>query len=579
MSHNLALTQNYIENQSVNDDDRTNKIRDVFACNTGLPIPWDAWQEAQKRKQTLREQTNRIVELYKEVDINLEKDSNISLIGDVTGQHMQLQAFRNTVFLPTIAQRNRIPYLNNVTYYLENNRHAQKFARYAVITSGHRCSIDELQGRLRWFHRKLSKLIFELRSKYNIEVLVRVTEITVTEEEDGNWSFHPHANVLYVPPFLGEKWEKDVLPFIHGFMGTHWMDCGRIREIREVIKYCFKPDDILQFLEACPDLRANLFDALFNQRMIECHGNFKLFKKGLDDEKFKCIRVRYKRDGQTISRMEKVPKFPKGAAPEKDATGGVDNATENYVIGRVMPYAVFTQYAEPCSLVMNYNPDPQTDKGIENLECILKPRHSEALEHWVMNGAPEPGVAVTLSDADDLGNVLTFPAKAQKSADPYRVHTCSISVPQNQPDEIRTRMEDYSQINWKSKFAEKNPFSMISDRMKQKCSRMMYNFALPDHMRNTISISLIAESLNFEFKIYDIAQVYLDIFAHQEGNGYLFRNDLSGKCTISVIDLPDTDKLRNTCIDRATRDIEKLWKFNVLDCCKDGDQLIYKLRE
>ena len=304
----------------------------------------ELWEKGQKQNQYLLDQTYKIADQLEAEGIEAYQHQDLTLFGLHSKSYKKLPNFRNITFLPYVARKNRNKILKPLEFYLQ--RHPN--ARFATITSGVRCTLEELPDRAKWMHRQISKcnatkFMKDARAKF----VFRSTELGEVYPlgSDGEVSCHPHCHTLLVlDRFLPKDQWSTLLERIHGFFGTHYQDCGKIKNVRELVKYCVKPSDFEHL--SSKDV-VSLYHATKNLRLVESLGSFRECKRKLKEDRMKLVR----RKGV----LKKVPNWVGGATVDK-ATRCFQPIREDdpvvpQIVAWCVPSRVFTPVTEPVFLV------------------------------------------------------------------------------------------------------------------------------------------------------------------------------------------------------------------------------------
>lgn len=354
-------------------------FEDVLAHNTGQQVPTQLWESGQSRLHELLRQTNELADLLESQDIRAREDrTGIVVLGEVTGQIEEHRDFRPIRFLPLVAQRERQGMLNALIYF-QANADGGRYMRYAVVTAGERIHAHgPLREVIKKLSRDISRWASEASKRYGVETVYRGTEFTV----DRNGTYHPHANVLFIPrrKLPPEEW-SEFLSWSRQRLGAHWKDCGKLSEPREALKYPFKPTD----LHGRPgDEIAWLFGELFRMKLAQPLGAFKRFWKELEANKEKIGRL-YGSGGDTPP-LQRIRKQERESVTRSEAPR---TWQENKLICRTSPQARFSPFMEPLTIIENYTAHPETEGGKLRL-WQLQQRQAEARKLWNRNGAPAP---------------------------------------------------------------------------------------------------------------------------------------------------------------------------------------------
>lgn len=356
---------------------------DVASAGTGLSAPDDR-SEYEIARALLIRQSAEIEHRLGRIGIDMRpkaSTANTVSVGNVTGVVEQSERqFRKCRFLPVVAKADRASWIREVEYFL---RHDPKgsFARYGVITCGPREEfgdgfVDRSKKAIARTESNIRRWINESRDQYGIDVILKTLEAATNQQ-----SSHNHFNAVYIPRRKLKKGEfGQWLAFSRRRLASHWKDCGRIRDIREVIKYACKitGQDSLETLDDAAF--GSMFDLLHGKTTIQAHGSFAEFRKRLETEKKKVVWMRKANAPPFLVIMRKQTKTrTPGPKP-------VDELKENLIIGRQLPRAMGTGLLEPVTIVQNYCENPTTSEGKRRL-AVLQGHIEQATKWAARNGA------------------------------------------------------------------------------------------------------------------------------------------------------------------------------------------------
>ena len=392
----------------------------LVELNTGLSLDPAAWRDRCTAADKLHQQTEHLASLLEEAGIKAYQDTEITAISAVTGKVDQLDSFRPIRFLPAVAARERRPHLNALRYFLESNVPARRYTRYAVVTYGEPIQAHgQLREAIADLTRRISKWSHEIRQKYDIEVLYRGLEYTrkLRNDDDENYTYHLHANVLYWPhrQLRAAEW-AEFLSYTKDKIKSHWRDNGKIKDVREIVKYVIKPDD-LKDIEA--DEVKWLFEQTFKTRVSTPMNSFKDFVSELEENRQKIVFV----GKQGLKLVEKARRLDHSKREDRPKSG---IKPKNIILGVTLPQFRNSPWAEPVVLVQNYEPDAVGEGAVE-FRVRLKMLRDDARKDWDKNGAPDPAVALAVADAWKSGAENVEPIR-RPGGDLYTVHTCRVIV-------------------------------------------------------------------------------------------------------------------------------------------------------
>jgi hypothetical protein len=390
-------------------------------------------------------------------------ESNVVAISAVTGIATPLNSYRPIRFIPLVASRDRRPMLNGLRFWIDEECTRPDHLRYGVITAAERVpAFGELRKVLQDFHRDISRWASEAFAVYGIKVQFRGSEFTrktaaergMDDHHPDQMIYHPHANVLMQPmrllPKEGRGSWAEFLSWTWKEFGAHWQDCGIVQDPAEIVKYVVKPDEMK---DLTPEEAKWLHESLFRLNLAQPMGDFREWWSALQERGGKVIRVKAG-EGSRLVIVQKSKKLDHSKSDEpadgpedrpedspQDCPGDDPNP-ENIFIGATLPMWQHTPWAEPSLLVMNYNPLTMSRAAHERL-AEIRFEQQAAREIWDRSGAPAPETALQIArewrEAGAATNVAAFPSalkartrdalKADQARPPYRVHTCSLTVP------------------------------------------------------------------------------------------------------------------------------------------------------
>ena len=407
----------------------------------------DAWQERRSRDRILEDQTETLADALERTGIRARGDSNVVAVGLVTGAIAPMNTYRTICFLPSIAQRERRPMLNELRLFRHKHK-KHKYMRFGVVTNGQTvpvgglppADVDELPKDHEYFelcrrvqdlNRMCSRFADWARNHWGVDVLFRGTEFTVKERDgDQVLSVHPHANLLYTPrrPMKKREWQAFLEAAAVQFEGFWWKDCGVLEDPNEAIKYAFKPAELDDLDDAAIHW---LYHQTFRLKMTQPMGEFQNWRNETlweyTEREDVTVRSRKARkvitleyaDGSTSLDIVTTRKRPVAGPKKRDTDREDGPPPENVLMSITTPQRRFSPYAEPCALMMNYTRAPASEWGRDSLS-ELEDRASVARDIWYMNGAPDPATALAVG----IGQAAARDGEAGRVA-AYSVHTRS----------------------------------------------------------------------------------------------------------------------------------------------------------
>ena len=416
----------------------------VAIVNTGRGMDPEKWRERKHCDARLRAQTEDLAAALERTGVRARNAGDVVAVGLVTGAVEALNSYRKICFLPTVAQRDRRPMLNELHYFREHHDRHDKFMRYAVVTSGPRVPLGglppprllgepkagpyyELRDRISKLSRSISRFAQWACETHDIDVVFRGIEFTVEQREGDDFlSAHPHANVLYTPGRKLKKAEWTAFLKGAGEQFGWWRDCGKLRDPNEAIKYPFKPAELDSRRIGDAGVRW-LYEQTFGLPMAQPMGAFKAWRS---DELW---TIAAGADGKPRPRQHRKVvslEYPTGtelglcsirhrSKPESTTVKREDDRRplENLLLGITAPQRRHSAWSEPQALVMGYTESPGSELGQDALERMAA-ESVKATVNWYRNGAPDPGVALAVS----RGQAAAREGEAVKVA-AFSVHT------------------------------------------------------------------------------------------------------------------------------------------------------------
>lgn len=278
-------------------------------------------------------------------------------------------------------------------------------------------------------------------------VLLRSDELTFKRSPVvGMNGCHLHSNVVYFTrkKMTKAKWSA-WLEWSHKKLGgVHWRDCGRLKDVREVVKYVSKlsygsqgltkaerDGGMLGLNELTADELGWLFRETYRAKMCQAMGNFANYRRVLTIENTRIRSVRLRSGRVSLARVRRSKNVTK---PNVPGAGRVDNI----VLGRMASHPRFSDTYEPCTLVKNYNPQTETGMGRIGLDVIQS--NARQATRWAKQNRKRWGLNVHTM-------TLTVPTldttKHEKPDNPPPPVPCSIERndvprPDNAPQDAQT---------------------------------------------------------------------------------------------------------------------------------------------
>lgn len=311
----------------------------------------EQWEKGQAHHNTLVKQSHDIAEKLESVGIEAyNHDQDLTLIGLHSRQHKVVPNFRNINFIPSVARKNRNRQSKELSYYLQENSNCRMW----TISTGTRCNSSELGNRVKKLHRQISRInSMTFMREAGASFVFRATEFGEVAPSGDDLSFHPHAHALLkLDRYLDKQTWTKLLSKVRAYFGAYSQDNGRIRNPRELVKYCVKPSD-LEHLDASQLVL--LFRASQGLRLCESLQGFRKLRGRLRSDKMKVVQrkgimklVPSWNQAQTVEESVFTP-LPTGDAPSPS------------VLAWCVPARVFTPITEPIMLVHGLaHRDPST---------------------------------------------------------------------------------------------------------------------------------------------------------------------------------------------------------------------------
>ncbi len=353
-------------------------------------------------------------------------EGKLSIVGLMTGESVDVVAYRHLNFLPSVAADNRSQLCKRLAYFAEKN----PYLRYLVFTNGPRCGIRDLRDRLRRLHRAVSQIASEPALKHwGITFELRVSEVTAAKAftddsgevlvehpsgdiskrapagegvKDGEWSYHPHANVIINKArFLADDEWREYLSWMHAVCPGAWNDNGVLKDAKEAVKYFTKPAEII---EHTPAELVGLYAATFGLHLAQTMSAFRAFALKLKDDRVK-LSHRLCRDGVWRWCFVRL-------STKEQKLGDAGGTCIDSILSLLSPQPKFLPRLEPCALVSNYSGQFERMLRTSNIEDYLKAFHSR----W--NGISAVGADVGSTPSPKLLSTTSggFAAKRPQAA-------------------------------------------------------------------------------------------------------------------------------------------------------------------
>jgi hypothetical protein len=305
-------------------------------------------------------------------------------IGLVTGSILRDGGWRNSNVLPATAKRNRANMLGAFQLWLAETPAAARYCRYCVISSGVRCSLDDLPKRLRWFNARLGRFVERAPSdRWQVDVQLVALEVTFEREADGGVSCNLHANIVYWPQrVLGSEGWTEFLGWMRKHFGVSQIeDTGTLAKPEEVIKYVCKPSEVMQLTS---EETRFLAEALHRKQLVRTTGTFGAFCAKLREDRHKVrfdrqakawcrvqMRTREQVERDAVEREQRAEAVSDRKAKDGETFTAI---VENQILFQTLPQARASLLAESFVGVRHYTPNPKTEAGRRNLGILEERR-------------------------------------------------------------------------------------------------------------------------------------------------------------------------------------------------------------
>lgn len=354
----------------------------------GVCLDIDQWQKGQNFNSKLIEQSHNIAE---KLETNIlaqglgwtkyfrayEKNHDLTIIGLHTEQAEKIPPFRNISFIPFVARKKRNSKAKEVEYFLQKNPNARAW----TMTTGRKCTIEELPKRLEKLHGKFGRVNHQpFMKKHGASFVFRSTEFGEIAQTDNGLLFHPHAHsILCLDKKLDNQAWCNLVSSIRKYFTHHSKDCGVIKSAKELVKYCVKPSD-LEHLDGRELLSIHEVTTKF--RLVEFLGRLRIQRQHHCQSDKKLVRrkgVLRLTNNWNVSK----PRLPDDKKPFHDHL-----AVRPTIVAWCPPMAMFQPVTEPCFVVHGLgNEDPQTilqSKEVQTMRSLIKV-HTKTLTHHTQN--------------------------------------------------------------------------------------------------------------------------------------------------------------------------------------------------
>lgn len=278
---------------------------DLCKTEVGRCVDIEKWEDQGEKRKYLEDQTKDIARKLdqgynlnglgwrKNIRVEPYAHTDLFLMGLNSLGFKKLEGYRNIIFLPSVAQKNRRPRVKELQLFLKHNRNCRMW----TFTAGPRINLSKLRETTKWLHRKLSKLNDqEFMKRVSARFVFRSTEFgELAHDGENDLSLHPHMHaLLQIDKFISpEKW-SNTLERIRAFWGAYCKDCGRIENPRELVKYCVKPSDL---------------EGLNNQQLIKLYNSTQGLRLWESLKDFRKMRRNIREEHQKVVLRKGIPKL------------------------------------------------------------------------------------------------------------------------------------------------------------------------------------------------------------------------------------------------------------------------------
>lgn len=323
-----------------------------------------------------------------------DKCEPVYAIGEVTGEIERTDGrYRHIQILPEVAVQDRSKTIKELSYFIENHP-SQRFFRYAVITSGNRVEYGgNLRERRQRFHADMTRWSSEAARDFGIKLLYRGSEYTFNSS-----GVHFHTNVVYWPTrrLSDVDWSRFLSWSKSRLGGVVWKDCGRLKDVREVVKYiCKLSSDGSQsgsygVDELSSENLAWFHNQTYRTKASQPLGDFAEFCASLKEKRQKIATFRRFDGSRKLVVMDMEAHRPRS----KNKTPGRSDA-ENVVLCRTLPRPGRSGVIQTWTMVSGYTPHPSTGCGRDGLALIDSNQNqarmwAEGNGYKVHNNTPTP---------------------------------------------------------------------------------------------------------------------------------------------------------------------------------------------
>lgn len=343
-------------------------VPELWLRSIGYQIDQRLWEKSEQESNQLKSQSEMIARRLDSQGIPSKADTKAAVIGICTGVVETVKQYRNTNIIPVMQSKNVHGISRHVKYFADNTN--KKHLRMFVISNGW-VKLEDYREAHKKFTRTISRYAAHENVKdHGVELCYYNIENTIKRNDKGEVELNMHSHVLVKSTKrLGpQKWEN-FMKWSRGQFSKGYMHDEKIRNIQECVKYVFKPAEFNQLSD--PELAA-LFHQTFRLKFFHPLGEIRAFRKELEDNKMKLVKLPPKTPIDAATEMEEewqwhiIEKAKAGTRARSDESSG---DAENVLMAITNPSPKFSNQFEPCLVVHNFDGDVQ---GLIDREGIGK---------------------------------------------------------------------------------------------------------------------------------------------------------------------------------------------------------------
>ena len=317
---------------------------ELWAAQIGQSVPADEWAAGEERRHELLWQSRQIVAKLEAVG-EVMRTGKISAIGLVSGLVATTDSYRNCNIIPVMQSRNVHDMLQHVAYWMDNGRPAWT-RRMWVISNGFQ-KLDLYRRNHQAFTRRISRLAADpyLKEKgvrlvyYTIEnTLHHLGRVPVRDR----LNHHAHVLVDCARRLPKAEWLA-LIQYVRAQFPKGYVHDGAIRNAKELVKYVFKPSELLKL---SGKRLAFLFREMKGLRFYIPLGEMREFRGFLTRERMKLRKVRCQ--GEREWRL--LPKF-------ECHRSSMEGRTHNLLVTITTPSPRLSPLFEPQAIVRDWDGD------------------------------------------------------------------------------------------------------------------------------------------------------------------------------------------------------------------------------